>query len=160
MYSILWHLPFPHSECSIHHEVLESESELSLHYSTLLHHHDHSLVLTIFLSGIFPGGTVVKNLSVNAGDARDAGSIPGLGRFPRSRKCQPAPVFWPGKFHGKRSPVGYSIWGCKESDKTEHTWHTFLSTLIYYDSLIQPLHSSIFFMLATKCSFLKLNLVT
>ena len=102
---------------------------------------------------------MVKNLSVNTGDARDAGSIPGLGRFPWRRKCQLAPVFWPGKFNGKRSLVGYSLWGCKESDKTEHTQYTFLSTLIYYDILIQPLHSSTFFMLATECSFLKLNLV-
>ena len=30
----------------------------------------------------FPGGTVVKNLPANAGDARDAGSIPGSGRSP------------------------------------------------------------------------------
>ena len=30
----------------------------------------------------FPGGTVVKNLSANSGDPRDAGSTPGLGRFP------------------------------------------------------------------------------
>ena len=30
----------------------------------------------------FPGGSVVKNLPVNAGDARDAGLIPGLGRSP------------------------------------------------------------------------------
>jgi len=29
----------------------------------------------------FPGGTVVKNPPANAGDARDAGSIPGLGRL-------------------------------------------------------------------------------
>ena len=28
------------------------------------------------------GGMVVKNLPANAGDARDAGSIPGLGRSP------------------------------------------------------------------------------
>ena len=28
----------------------------------------------------FPGGTVVKNLPANAGDTRDAGSIPGPGR--------------------------------------------------------------------------------
>ena len=28
----------------------------------------------------FPGGTVVKNLPVNAEDARDAGSIPGFER--------------------------------------------------------------------------------
>ena len=30
----------------------------------------------------FPGGTVVKNLPANARDARDMGSIPGLGRYP------------------------------------------------------------------------------
>ena len=30
----------------------------------------------------FPGGSVVKNLPVDAGDIRDASSIPGLGRFP------------------------------------------------------------------------------
>ena len=30
----------------------------------------------------FPGGSVVKNLPTNAGDAGDAGSIPGSGRSP------------------------------------------------------------------------------
>ena len=28
-------------------------------------------------------------------------------------------VFLPGKSHGQRSLVGYSSWGCKESDTTE-----------------------------------------
>ena len=28
------------------------------------------------------------------------------------------PVFMPGKFHGQRSLVGYSPWGCKELDMT------------------------------------------
>ena len=28
-------------------------------------------------------------------------------------------VFLPGEFHGQRSLVGYSPWGCKESDTTE-----------------------------------------
>ena len=56
--------------------------------------------------GGFPGGTVVKNPRANAGDARDVGSIPGLGRSPWSRK--PTPVFLPGKFHGQRSLAGYS----------------------------------------------------
>ena len=32
--------------------------------------------------GGFPGGTVVNNLSANAGDARDVGLIPGSGRSP------------------------------------------------------------------------------
>ena len=30
----------------------------------------------------FPGDSVVKNLSANAGNIGDTGSIPGLGRFP------------------------------------------------------------------------------
>ena len=31
---------------------------------------------------------------------------------------QPTPVFLPGKSHGQRNLVGYSPWGCKESDTT------------------------------------------
>ena len=30
----------------------------------------------------FPSGTVIKNVPANAGDARDEGLIPGLGRSP------------------------------------------------------------------------------
>ena len=30
----------------------------------------------------FPSGAVVKNMSASAGDTRNMGSIPGLGRFP------------------------------------------------------------------------------
>ena len=37
------------------------------------------------------------------------------------RKWHPTPVFLPGKFHGQRSLVNYSLWGCKESDTTEDT---------------------------------------
>ena len=37
------------------------------------------------------------------------------------RKWQPTPIFLPGKPHGQRSLVGYSPWGRKESDMTEHT---------------------------------------
>ena len=35
------------------------------------------------------------------------------------RQWQPIPVFLPGEFHGRRSLVGYSPWGRKESHKTE-----------------------------------------
>ena len=31
----------------------------------------------------------------------------------------PTPVLLPGESHGQRSLVGYSPWGCKESDTTE-----------------------------------------
>ena len=58
----------------------------------------------------FPGGTVVKNPPANAGDARDVGSIPGLGRSPGegNGNPQPTPVLLPGKSHGWRSLVGCS----------------------------------------------------
>ena len=36
----------------------------------------------MFIIWGFPGGSVVKNLPSNAGDERDAASIPGLGRSP------------------------------------------------------------------------------
>ena len=41
----------------------------------------HNLLVPIKILG-FPGGTAVKNQPVNTADARDAGSIPGLGRSP------------------------------------------------------------------------------
>ena len=54
----------------------------------------------------------------SAYNAGDPGSIPSLGRS-RGEGWQPVPVFLPGKSHGWRSLVGYSLWGCKESDKIE-----------------------------------------
>ena len=41
------------------------------------------------------------------------------GEKPWRRKWQPTPVLLPGKSHGRRNLVGYSPWGCKESDMTE-----------------------------------------
>ena len=63
---------------------------------------------------------VVKNPLANAGDIRDAGSIPGSGRFPWRRKWQPTPVFLPGKFQGLGSLADYSPRDHKEPDVTEH----------------------------------------
>ena len=62
--------------------------------------------------------SVVKNLPVNAGDAGDTHSVPGLGRS-LGRKWQPTLVFLPGKSRGQRSLAGYSPWGCK---KVGHNW--------------------------------------
>ena len=70
----------------------------------------------------FPGGLVVKNLSANAGDIRGLWIFsPWVGKIPWRRKWQPTPGFLPGKFHEQGSLAGYSPWGCKESDMTEHT---------------------------------------
>ena len=65
---------------------------------------------------------MVKNLPANAGDVRDSGLIPGLGRSLGGGHGNPLPVFMPGEFHGQKSLAGgYSPWGCKESDTTEAT---------------------------------------
>ena len=61
---------------------------------------------------------MVNNLPANAGDIKGVGLIPGSGRSPGEKKCQPSPVFLPRKFHGQRSLVGYSPWGCQELDMT------------------------------------------
>ena len=63
-----------------------------------------------------PGGSDGKASAYNAGDP---GSIPGLGRFSGEGNRHPTLVLLPGKSHGQRSVVGYSPWGCKESDMTE-----------------------------------------
>ena len=62
---------------------------------------------------------VVKNPLANAGEVRDAGLIPGLGRSPGGGHGNP--IFLPGESHGQKSLVGYSPWGHKESDATEVT---------------------------------------
>ena len=52
----------------------------------------------------FPGGSVVKNLPANAGDAGDASSIPGSGRYLGV---------------GKRFPLQYS---CLENSMDRKAW--------------------------------------
>ena len=57
----------------------------------------------------FQVALVVKNLAANAGDIRDAGSIPGLGRAPRGGHGNPfqyAMLAW--RTNGQRSLVDYS----------------------------------------------------
>ena len=54
---------------------------------------------------------------------------PWVGKIPWRRKWQPTPVLLLGKSHGWRRPVGYSPWGCKESDTTERLHFT---TLYFY----------------------------
>ena len=73
-----------------------------------------------FTKGVFQVAQWQKNPPANVGYA---GSISGSGGFPQRRKWQPTPVFLPRKFHEQRSQMGYSPWGCKGSDMTEHT-HT------------------------------------
>ena len=63
---------------------------------------------------------MVKNLSASATDARDLGSIPGVGRFPgegNGNLLQHSSLL---KSHTQKSLVGYSRWNYEDLDVTEH----------------------------------------
>ena len=77
---------------------------------------------------------------MSACNAGDQGSIPGSGRFPWSRKWQPTPVFLPRESHGWRSLMGYSPWGCKESDTTERLHFTLTGFNLHFsDNVVEYL---------------------
>ena len=65
---------------------------------------------------------MVKNPPASAGDVKDLGSIPGIGKVPWRRKWQPTLVFLPGKSHGQRSVAGYSSWSHKALSTTERAF--------------------------------------
>ena len=56
---------------------------------------------------------------------RRPGFDPRVRKIPWRRKWQPTPVCMPGKFHGPRSLVGYSLWDGKELDTTERLRFSF-----------------------------------
>ena len=68
---------------------------------------------------------VAQRLKASACKVGDPGSIPGSGRSP-GEYWQPTPVFLPGESHGRRSLVGYSPRGRKESDTTERLHFHFI----------------------------------
>ena len=57
--------------------------------------------------------------------------VPSLGQEDPLEKTKAAPpVLLLGEFHGQRSLMGYSPWGCKESDTSERLTHTSGSALL------------------------------
>ena len=89
---------------------------------------------------LITSGTLFETDSHSLGFPRDASGKESACQCRRSKRCvfdpwvrkvpwrrtgQLTSVFLPGESHGQRSPVGYSPWGCKELDMTEHT-HTFI----------------------------------
>ena len=67
---------------------------------------------------------MVKNPPANAEDVRDTGSIPGLGRSPGGGNSNPLQCSCL-ENSMNRSLAGYSPWGQKESDTTEHTHNVY-----------------------------------
>ena len=73
----------------------------------------------VILTQDFPGGSGSKASVYNAGDL---GSIPGSGRSPREGNGNPLQYYCLENPMDRGDCVGYSPWGRKESDMTEHTF--------------------------------------
>ena len=93
--------------------------------------------LDLFVSNVFqgfPGGSVVKNLPTDAGDA---GSISGSGRFPGEGNGNPLQYSCLEKPHGQRSLADYSPWGCKtvgHNLAAEQQWQEMSSSFVIWFS--------------------------
>ena len=88
---------------------------LSLQWLSLPSNPKRSTLLSSISLG-FPGSSAGKEPACNAGDP---GSIPRLGKSPGERHGNPLQYSCLENPHGQRILVGYSPWGCKESDVTE-----------------------------------------
>ena len=77
------------------------------------------------------GGSVLK-FHLQYRTCRRLGFDPWVRKISWRRKWQPTPVFLPGKSHGRRSLVGYSPWGHKESDIAEWLNWTKLNIFCIY----------------------------
>ena len=66
----------------------------------------------------FPGGSVVRIPPANAGDTRDVGLIPVLGRSPGEGHENSLQYSF-GKSHGQRSLLGYSPWGRSQTQLSD-----------------------------------------
>ena len=79
-------------------------------------------VTEIVLMGM-PGGSSGKESACQCRRCKRRGFDPWVEKISWSRAWQPTPVFLPGESHRQQSLVGYSPWGCTESDTTEATSH-------------------------------------
>ena len=101
----------------------------------------------------FPGGSVAKNPPANAGDRFDPWSRKIFWR----RKCQPCPVFLPGKPHGQRSLVGYSPWGHKESDNLATEQRSILCLINSHTTNLLDMYRYLFYL---KCAYVMMVLIS
>ena len=69
----------------------------------------------------FPGGASGKEPICQFRRHKRHGFNPWVVKIPWRRAWQPTPIFLPGKSHGQRSQVGYSLECHEELDMTEET---------------------------------------
>ena len=100
-----------------HHMFTHTYTQMLMHIQAHTHTHPrihiHNFKTFYFVLGCsglmgFPGHSVVKNSSANAGAARDMVSILGSGRSPGGGNGNQLKYFSSGLSHGQRRLVGYS----------------------------------------------------
>ena len=124
------------------------------------------MLLSVSLVRGFPGGATVKNPPDDAGDRRDAGSVPGLGRLtgggngnPLQYSCLGSPVdrgAWRAPVHGVtkswmrlNTQAHTALTGDRSSNSHTYTWlyrhHTSPSQgiFLYKNSVIFQPHSEL-----------------
>ena len=119
-------LPLLEYKPLVHHEV---KVLLPQRWKQAVAHWSHLLFIELMDAPFYREKRVRLTYSGSIPDASDKKKIYLQCRRPRfnpwvrkvswRRKWLPTPVFLPGEFHGEKSLVGYSPWGCKESDTTE-----------------------------------------
>ena len=129
--------------CYLMNEILFVRLVLTLHPSLL------NAILPLFNAQVL---VPIRRPVWHSGKASDCqckkhkrhGFYPWVVKVPQSRKWQFTLLFLSGKFRGQRSLVGYSPWGCKEWNMTDHT-HTCLlqfSVILNQGMLFKPRHQS------------------
>ena len=124
---------------------LMAEKRNALKFGSIAHYlervyHIHCLLITNIFMG-FPGGSDSKESTCNA---KDPGLIPGSGRSPGEGNGNLLLYSW---LAWTEELVGYSLWGCKESNMTEqlrtiyqhaiYSWLALVWVLNVYGSFLQ-----------------------
>ena len=102
--------------------------------------HLHFIVIYVdsYKGRRLPGWHRGKESALQSRRCKRWGFDPWVARIPWTRKWEPAPVSLLRKFHGPRSLVVCSSWGCKELDTHTHTHtpHLAVGVLHWYFSSV------------------------
>ena len=115
------------SVLSSHLNASEGESEISKYQYKLAYPASafFKVIFTTvhFVKG-FPGGTSAKEHTCQCSRYKRCSFDSWVRKIPWRRIWQPTPVLLPGESCAWRSLMGYSLWGLKELDMAEMTWHS------------------------------------
>ena len=79
------------------------------------------IVALFTLAGASQVALVVKEPACQCRRHKRQGFNPWIGKIPLEEGMATLQLFLPGKAHGQKSLLGYSPWGCKETNTAEQT---------------------------------------